>query len=65
MASQKPTNIQPLCQVPGCKNGAQIYSIKGTTATWLKTCSGHTYKDLPEEQEKIETFWPPADKKDK
>ena len=63
MASQKPINIQPLCCVPGCKEGAQIYSMKGTTAMWMKTCRLHTYLDLPEE-ESLETFWPPADKKD-
>jgi hypothetical protein len=59
----KPTNPQPLCRVPGCKNETQIYSIQGTTAVWMKTCSLHTYLDLPEE-ESLETFWPPADKKD-
>lgn len=64
MASQKPTNIQPLCRVPGCKEGAQIYSMQGTTAVWMKTCGLHTYLDLPEEDEPIETFWPPVSKKD-
>lgn len=59
MATQKPTNIQPVCQVPGCKEGAQMYSIQGNIATWLKTCRRHTYNELPEEQQKIETFWPP------
>ena len=59
MASTKPTNLQPLCAVPGCKNGCQILAMRGTTATWMKTCRKHTYKDLPEEQEKIDTFWPP------
>jgi hypothetical protein len=59
MATMKPTNIQPCCQVPGCKEGAQIMSIQGSTATWMKTCRRHTYQDLPEEQEKIDTFWPP------
>ena len=34
-------------------------SIQSSVATWLKTCRRHTYKDLPEEKAKIETFWPP------
>jgi len=59
MATMKPTNIQPVCQVPGCKEGAQMMSIQGGLATWMKTCRRHTYKDLPEEKEKIDTFWPP------
>jgi hypothetical protein len=33
--------------------------MKGNQATWMKTCRQHNYKDLPEEQERIETFWPP------
>ena len=59
MATMKPTNIQPVCQVSGCKEGAQMASILGTVATWMKTCRRHTYLDLPEEREKLETFWPP------
>jgi len=55
----KPTTLQPLCPVPGCKDGCQIQSIQGGIATWMKTCRRHTYKDLPEEKEKIDTFWPP------
>ena len=62
MATMKPTNIQPVCQVPGCKEGASIQSIHGSTATWMRTCKKHTYKDLPEERAKIETFWPPESK---
>ena len=62
MTVQKPTNLQPVCQVPDCKEGAQMMSIQGSTATWLKTCRRHTYKDLPKEQEKIETFWPPENR---
>jgi hypothetical protein len=58
MATTKPTNLQPVCQVLGCKNGAQILSLKGSEATWMRTCSQHTYQDLP--KEKIETFWPPS-----
>jgi len=54
---QYPTNLQPVCEVDGCTNGAQMQSIKGNTAIWMKTCKQHTYQDLPEE--KLETFWPP------
>lgn len=54
-----PINLQPPCQVPGCNNGVQMLSMKGNQATWMKTCGQHNYKDLPEEQERIETFWPP------
>lgn len=60
MATMKPTNLQPVCQVPGCVAGASILSLQGTIATWMKTCCRHTYQDLSEEREKIETFWPPS-----
>jgi hypothetical protein len=63
MATMKPENIRPLCRVPGCKNPVQMYSIQGSTAVWMKTCGLHTYLDLPED-DPIETFWPPTDKKD-
>ena len=59
MATMKPSNIQPCCQVPGCNEGASIQSLQGSTATWMHTCKRHTFKDLPEEQHTIETFWPP------
>lgn len=59
MATTKPENLQPVCRVTGCKEGAQLYSIEGTTAVWMKTCRLHNYLDLPEDPE-IETFWPPA-----
>ena len=59
MATMKPTNIRLICRVLGCKNDAQLYSIQSTTAVWMKTCVLHTYLDLPDEQERIETFWPP------
>ena len=55
----KPDTLQPVCPVPGCKNGCQILSIHGSEATYMQTCKRHTYKDLPEEKEKIDTFWPP------
>jgi hypothetical protein len=60
MATTKPTNLQPVCPVLGCKEGCQILSIHGSEATYMKTCKRHTYQDLPEEQ--IETFWPPINK---
>ena len=60
MTVQKPANLQPVCEVEGCQEGAQMASIHGNTATWLRTCRRHTYQDLPEEQERVETFWPPS-----
>ena len=62
MATMKPTNIQPVCDVKDCKEGAQMLSINGTTATWMKTCTRHTYMDLPGERERLETMWPPESK---
>jgi len=56
-------NTPPVCQVPGCKHGASVLSKKGDSVTYMKTCSRHTYKDLPGEQEKLETFWPPTENK--
>ena len=58
MSTQKPTNIQPLCQVHNCKEAAQILSLSGTTATWMLTCRRHTYQNLPKQRIKTETFWP-------
>jgi hypothetical protein len=55
-----PLNTQPVCQVDGCKDGASILSKSGDHITYMKTCRRHTYQDLPDEQEKIETFWPPT-----
>jgi hypothetical protein len=62
MATKKPTNLQPVCQVPGCNEGASIQFLQGNVATWMRTCKKHTYQDLLAEQEKIETFWPPINK---
>jgi hypothetical protein len=62
MSTTKSTTTQPVCKVPGCKHGASVLSKKGDYVTYMKTCSRHTYKDLPEEKEKLDTFWPPADK---
>ena len=59
MATMKPENLQPVCEVDGCKTGAQMVAIYGGKATWMRTCNRHTYKDLPGEREKLETFWPP------
>ena len=46
MAVTKPTNLQPVCQKPGCTHGAQMMAIRGSIASWMKTCNRHTYKDL-------------------
>jgi hypothetical protein len=54
---QYPTNLQPVCEVPGCTNGAQLRAMKGKHAVWMKTCKLHTYLDLEDEQQ--DTFWPP------
>ena len=54
-----PINLQPVCQVPGCDHGVQMLSMQGNKAMWMQTCKRHTYQDLPEEKQKIETFWPP------
>ena len=62
MATMQPENLQPVCRVPGCRNGAQMLSIKGTKAVWMKTCRFHTYLDLDDTSEPVETFWPPTEK---
>ena len=53
-------DFPPICQVEGCKEPCQIVSKKGDLRTYMKTCRRHNYNDLPEEQAKIETFWPPT-----
>ena len=62
MATMKPSNMQPVCKVEGCKNGAQMVAVRGGTAEWMKTCTRHTYMDLPGERERLETMWPPESK---
>ena len=52
-----PTNLQPMCEVPNCEHGAQMLSMQGSTATWMRTCKHHSYQDLFEEG--VDTFWPP------
>ena len=49
MASHKPTNLQPVCMVPGCKRGASILSIQGTIAKWMLTCRKHHAGQIPNE----------------
>jgi hypothetical protein len=34
-------NIQPICKVPGCKQGAQILSKQGDTIKYMLTCRMH------------------------
>jgi len=53
MATQKPLNIAPVCRAKGCKQGAQILSIHGTQATYMKTCARHSYQDMPETPAKM------------
>jgi hypothetical protein len=57
-----PIDILPICQVEGCKEPCQIVSKKGDQRGYMKTCSRHNYTDLSEEQQRIETFWPPNNK---
>jgi len=56
-------DIPPICPVSGCKEPRQILSKVGDTKTYMKTCCRHTYQDLPEEREKLDTFWPPETNK--
>jgi len=51
--------VPPICEVKGCKEPCQLVSKKGDQRNYMKTCRRHNYTDLPEEQAKIETFWPP------
>ena len=43
----KPTNLQPVCMVPGCKRGASMLSITSSTAKWMKTCCKHHVGLIP------------------
>lgn len=49
MASYKPTNLQPVCKVPGCKEGASILSLSGTIAKWMLTCRRHHAGMVPKQ----------------
>jgi len=49
MASYKPSNLQPVCIVPGCKRGASILSLNGSIATWMLTCCKHHFSQIPQE----------------
>ena len=53
-------DVPPICQVNGCQEPCQIVSKVGDVKTHMKTCRRHDYTELPEEKEKIETFWPPS-----
>lgn len=34
-------NIQPVCRVPNCKQGAQILSKQGDNVRYMLTCRRH------------------------
>jgi hypothetical protein len=36
-----PLDVPPICQVPGCKEGAQILSKQGDTVRYMITCRRH------------------------
>jgi hypothetical protein len=36
-------NIQPVCQIPECKQGAQILSKQGDNIKYMLTCRRHWY----------------------
>jgi len=36
-----PSNIPPLCQVPNCKEGAQLLSKQGDNVRYMITCRKH------------------------
>ena len=47
MATYKPTNLQPVCRVPDCKEGASILALHGTIAKWMLTCRRHHAGMIP------------------
>jgi len=59
----KGLDVPPICGVDGCKELCQLVSKVGDAKTYMKTCRRHNYMDLPEEQEKLDTFWPPVNNK--
>lgn len=44
------SGIPPVCQVPGCEHGAQVYSKVGDNTQYLKTCRRH-WADLIAQKE--------------
>jgi hypothetical protein len=41
-------NIQPVCQVPNCKHGAQILSKQGDNIKYMLTCRRHSANLIPQ-----------------
>jgi hypothetical protein len=42
-----PANIQPICRVPNCKEGAQILSKQGDNIKYMITCRRHHAELIP------------------
>jgi len=40
-------NIQPICQVPGCKQGVQLLSKQGDVVRYMITCKRHWVDLIP------------------
>jgi hypothetical protein len=48
--------IPPLCQVPGCQQGAQIYSKVGDNTQYLKTCYRHWADLIPQNRQQKDKY---------
>jgi hypothetical protein len=40
-------NIQPICRVPNCKEGAQLLSKQGDNVRYMITCRKHWVELIP------------------
>jgi hypothetical protein len=43
-------NIQPVCRVPNCKEGAQILSKQGDNIKYMITCRRHHAELIPNDK---------------
>lgn len=43
--------IPPVCQVPGCQHGAQVYSKVGDSIQYLRTCRRHWIDLIPQNKQ--------------
>lgn len=46
-----PQDIPPVCRIPGCTHGAQIYAKIGDNISYLQTCRRH-HLDLLAQKDK-------------